>query len=61
MAKTASRPARVCDKFVTERISPAKQRKIAVLAYQLWVTRGFQDGSPQEDWLRAQRVIAGKG
>ena len=28
---------------------------IAALAYSYWVARGFQDGSPEEDWLRAEQ------
>jgi hypothetical protein len=30
---------------------------IAALAYSYWVARGFQDGSPEEDWLRAEREL----
>jgi len=38
--------------------------EIAVLAYSYWEARGFQGGSPEEDWLRAERELssgAGKG
>jgi len=28
-------------------------REISVLAYSYWQARGFRDGSPEEDWLRA--------
>jgi hypothetical protein len=51
---------RVCDKFVARQGAPAKQREIARLAYKLWLARGFQNGSPQEDWLRAQRAVCRK-
>ena len=27
--------------------------EISVLAYSYWQARGFRDGSPEEDWLRA--------
>jgi len=27
------------------------------VAFELWLARGFQNGSPQEDWLRAQREV----
>jgi len=30
---------------------------IAALAYSYWVARGFQDGSPEEDWLRAEQEL----
>jgi hypothetical protein len=31
--------------------------EIAELAYQLWVKRGCRDGSPDEDWLRAEEEL----
>ena len=31
--------------------------EIAELAYQLWVKRGCPDGSPDEDWLRAEEAL----
>jgi hypothetical protein len=36
--------------------SPA-QEEIAALAYSYWVTRGYQDGCPEEDWLRAEQEL----
>ena len=30
---------------------------IAVLAYSYWDARGFQGGSPEEDWLRAEQEL----
>ena len=31
--------------------------EIAHLAYTYWEARGYQGGSPQEDWLRAEREL----
>ncbi|HEX4771446.1 MAG TPA: DUF2934 domain-containing protein [Bryobacteraceae bacterium] len=31
--------------------------EIAKLAYSLWATRGYQNGSPEEDWLLAERQL----
>ena len=31
--------------------------QIAVLAYSYWEARGCQGGSPDEDWLRAEREL----
>jgi hypothetical protein len=31
--------------------------EVAVLAYSYWESRGFQGGSPEEDWLRAEREL----
>jgi len=30
---------------------------IAQLAYSYWEARGYQGGSPEEDWLRAEREL----
>ena len=32
---------------------------IAALAYSYWEARGFQGGSPEEDWLRAEQELRG--
>jgi len=34
-----------------------KQEEIAVLAYSYWVSRGYQGGCPEEDWLRAEQEL----
>ena len=39
--------------------SPTHEQ-IAALAYALWQARGGQDGSPDDDWLRAERELNGK-
>jgi hypothetical protein len=33
------------------------RQQIAELAYSYWVDRGYQGGSPEEDWLRAEREL----
>jgi Protein of unknown function (DUF2934) len=57
MADVKCITTRICDKFAPRSIAPAKQREIAKLAYKLWLARSFQNGSPQEDWLRARRAV----
>jgi hypothetical protein len=37
--------------------APASQEQIASLAYSYWEARGFQGGSPEEDWLRAEQEL----
>jgi hypothetical protein len=36
-----------------DRSKAENQQKIAALAYEFWLERGFRDGSPEEDLLRA--------
>jgi hypothetical protein len=33
--------------------------EISKLAYSYWEARGFQGGSPEEDWLRAEQELLG--
>jgi Protein of unknown function (DUF2934) len=43
-----------------EEISELQNRaQIAALAHALWQTRGCPDGTPDEDWFRAEREING--
>ena len=35
----------------------SSQERIALLAYTYWEQRGCCGGSPEEDWLRAEREI----
>jgi hypothetical protein len=30
---------------------------VAALAYSYWETRGYQGGSPEEDWVRAEQEL----
>ena len=39
---------------------PVKREQIAELAYSLWQSGGGEPGNPEEDWLRAERQLAGK-
>ena len=34
--------------------------EIAKLAYSYWEARGYQGGSPEEDWLRAEQELNAK-
>ncbi len=35
----------------------SRREKIQLLAYNYWLERGCQDGSPEEDWFRAEREV----
>ena len=41
--------------------SAASHEDIARLAYALWESRGGQGGSPDEDWLQAEKILAARG
>ena len=45
--------------FVDANGDPERE-KIASLAYSYWEARGFQGGSPDEDWLRAEEELRHK-
>jgi hypothetical protein len=38
----------------TESLAAAEHEQIARLAYSYWQDRGCPDGSPEEDWFRAE-------
>ncbi len=40
---------------------PASRDEIALLAYTCWQARGCPDGSPEEDWFRAQEELGVRG
>ena len=50
-----SAPVPVRHKLATPRAPAAEQ--IAHLAYSYWEARGYQGGSPEEDWLRAEQQL----
>jgi hypothetical protein len=37
--------------------TPYDQAEIARLAYEYWQARGCPDGSPEDDWFRAEREL----
>ena len=65
----AVRKPRVAHRKVSSAASPveatelekvdATSEDIARLAYVLWEQRGCPEGSPEEDWLRAEQLLLG--
>lgn len=45
------------DDAVDQREAPDFHEQVANLAYALWQERGCPDGSPQEDWFRAEEQL----
>ena len=54
-AAPANSPERASDE-----ISAPTYEEIAELAYSYWEARGGRDGSPWEDWFRAERELLGR-
>lgn len=38
-------------------VQSVSHEEIAKLAYCYWADRGYQGGSPEEDWLRAEQTL----
>jgi hypothetical protein len=41
-------------------VSPSVEERIRARAYELYLERGGNGGSPEQDWLRAQEEICGR-
>ncbi|HUB77943.1 MAG TPA: DUF2934 domain-containing protein [Bryobacteraceae bacterium] len=53
-----SAPIAAAELPVAESSPQAPSREeIARLAYSYWEARGYQSGSPEEDWLRAEQEL----
>ena len=52
LAQKFSKPAEITPEPTSE--------QIAKLAYSFWEGRGYQGGSAEEDWFRAQRELVGQ-
>jgi hypothetical protein len=44
-------------RYTGARLIPTRD-EIAQLAYQLYESRGWQDGNDLDDWLRAEQILA---
>jgi hypothetical protein len=40
------------------RVTAPSEAEVAKLAYSFWADRGYQGGSPEEDWLRAEQQLS---
>ena len=55
--KTAAKPSSVNGK-VTQ--MPVPRERVAELAHQFWIQRGYQHGFDEEDWFRAEQQLRHK-
>ena len=51
------RPRRSASAPAAPETAAAVPEQIAHLAYSYWEARGYQGGSPEEDWLRAEQEL----
>ena len=59
LEKTIARQDRITVSALEGIVEPQNREQIAALAYEFWKARGCPDGTPDEDWFRAEREIAG--
>jgi hypothetical protein len=55
---TTRREGGIATTAVEKTSTPENWQEIAVLAYEYWQARGCPDGSPDEDWFKAEQKIA---
>jgi hypothetical protein len=48
----------VSEVIPTGSVKEITHEEVAELAYSYWVARGGQGGSPEEDWLRAEKELS---
>ena len=53
----AAEPELVLAAAATATATALSPDAVAKLAYSYWETRGYQGGSPEADWLRAEREL----
>jgi hypothetical protein len=56
-----STTGRIPESALEENSESERQEEIAALAYQLWQGRGYPNGTPEEDWFRAEREVERPG
>jgi Protein of unknown function (DUF2934) len=55
--KAAAKPRK---RTTIQQVPTPSHEEIAKLAEKYWAERGWPQGSPEEDWLRAEQELIGK-
>jgi hypothetical protein len=58
--ETSSAPASQPDVAPAAAAAGSFQEAVACLAFSYWEARGYQGGSPEADWLRAEQELRAK-
>jgi hypothetical protein len=58
LEKTTASADRATASALEEISEPQNREQIAALAKEFWQAKGCPDGTPDEDWFRAEREIA---
>jgi len=56
-AEVTPKPAETTNPDLNSLLAALEHERISGLAYFYWEQRGCPDGSPDEDWFRAEREI----
>jgi hypothetical protein len=48
-------------RLADDELNAPTEEQVSELAYSYWEARGFQGGSPWEDWFRAERELKRRG
>ncbi|MCZ2075897.1 MAG: DUF2934 domain-containing protein [Bryobacterales bacterium] len=59
MPQQATKATPVPETSTASELQPG-QEQIAALAHALWEARGCPEGSPEEDWYRAEEQLKGQ-
>jgi hypothetical protein len=60
MAEEGARIAEVVEKLTNNQEARPLCDQVAALAYSLWEERGCPEGTPEEDWFRAEKELKAK-
>jgi len=55
---TTARDSEISTTGLEKITEPENQHEVAALAYEFWQARGCPEGTPEEDWFRAEKEIA---
>lgn len=61
MSEQPSKPATNSEVSANSTTIRPNYEDVAVLAYSLWEGRGRPQGTPEEDWFKAEEILSANG